>query len=126
MFNFQKNAAFWENPEKNWSTFSEIQKKFMSALTDRSRAKFRAFMYQTLEKLSLEWETFEHVEDSKDQLGAFSREIATWICNQEEPFSDEDLKAMMMSTKRPFNQNLLLKVANNVNRQKCENKTYQK
>ena len=94
---------------------SEIQKKFMSALTDRSRAKFRAFMYQTLEKLSLEWETFEHVEDSKDQLGAFSREIATWICNQEEPFSNEDLTAMMMSTKRPFNQNLLLKVANNVN-----------
>ena len=40
---------------------SEIQKKFMNALTDRSRAKVRAFMYQTLEKLSLEWESSEHV-----------------------------------------------------------------
>ena len=94
---------------------SEIQKKFMNALTDRSRAKFRAYMYQTLEKLSVEWESSEHVEDSGGQLGAFSREIATWICNQEGPFSGEDLTAMLMSTKRPFNRNLLQKVANDVN-----------
>tara|TARA_Y100001954_G_scaffold237844_1_gene302974 strand:- start:7067 stop:8455 length:1389 start_codon:yes stop_codon:yes gene_type:complete len=94
---------------------SEIQKKFMAALTDRSRSKFRAYMYQTLEKLSVEWESSEFVENSGDQLGAFSREIATWICNQEGPFSSEDLTAMMMSTKRPFNTHLLLKVANDVN-----------
>ena len=94
---------------------SEIQKKFMNALTDRSRSKFRAYMYQTLEKLSVEWESSEYVENSGDQLGAFSREIATWICNQEGPFSSKDLTAMMMSTKRPFNTDLLLKVANDVN-----------
>lgn len=94
---------------------SEIQKKFMNALTDRSRSKFRAYMYQTLEKLSVEWESSEYAGNSGDQLGAFSREIATWICNQEGPFSSEDLTAMMMSTKRPFNANLLLKVANDVN-----------
>ena len=94
---------------------SEIQEKFMTALTDRSRSKFRAYMYQTLEKLSIEWESSEFVENSGDQLGAFSREIATWICNQEGPFSSEDLTAMMMSTKRPFNADLLLKVANDVN-----------
>lgn len=94
---------------------SDIQKKFMNALTDRSRSKFRAFMYQTLEKLSAEWESSEYVEDSGEQLGAFSREIATWICNQEGSFSRDDLTAMMMSTKRPFNRNLLKKVANDVN-----------
>lgn len=94
---------------------SEIQKKFMNALTDRSRSKFRAYMYQTLEKLSVEWESCEYVENSGEQLGAFSREIATWICNQEGPFSSDDLTAMMMSTKRPFSRNLLQKVANDVN-----------
>lgn len=94
---------------------SEIQKKFMNALTDRSRSKFRAYMYQTLEKLSIEWESCEYVENSGEQLGAFSREIATWICNQEGPFSSDDLTAMMMSTKRPFSRNLLQKVANDVN-----------
>ena len=94
---------------------SEIQEKFMNALTDRSRSKFRAYMYKTLEKLSLEWESSEFVGKSGEQLGAFSREIATWICNQEGPFSSEDLTEMMMSTKRPFDQNLLLKVANDVN-----------
>ena len=57
----------------------------------------------------------EFVGKSGEQLGAFSREIATWICNQEGPFSSEDLTEMMMSTKRPFDQNLLLKVANDVN-----------
>ena len=94
---------------------SEIQKKFMNALTDRSRSKFRAYMYKTLEKLSIEWESCEYVENSGEQLGAFSREIATWICNQEGPFSSDDLTAMMMSTKRPFSRNLLQKVANDVN-----------
>jgi len=94
---------------------SEIQEKFMNALTDRSRSKFRAYMYQTLEKLSVEWQSSKYVEDSGEQLGAFSREIATWICNQEGPFSNDDLTAMMMATNRPLNRNLLQKVANDVN-----------
>lgn len=94
---------------------TDIQKKFMSALTDRSRAKFRSYMYQTLEAMSREWEQSDYVEDSKDQMGAFSREIATWICNQDGPFTTVDLQNMMMSTSRPINRDLLKKVAKDVN-----------
>ena len=42
--------------EQSEILITEIQHKFMSALTDRSRAKFRSFMYQTLEAMSREWE----------------------------------------------------------------------
>ena len=101
--------------EKSEVLISEIQNKFMSALTDRSRAKFRSFMYQTLEKMSREWEKSEFIEDSEEQMGAFSREIATWICNQDGPFAKVDLENMMMSTSRPINSVLLKKVAHDVN-----------
>ena len=101
--------------EKSELLITDIQEKFMSALTDRSRAKFRSFMYQTLEAMSLEWEKSEHIENSGDQMGAFSREIATWICNQDGPFTKVDLQNMMMSTSRPINSILLKKVANDVN-----------
>lgn len=101
--------------EKSELLISDIQNKFMSALTDRSRAKFRSFMYQTLEAMSKEWEKSEFIEDSVEQMGAFSREIATWICNQDGPFTKVDLQNMMMSTSRPINSILLKKVANDVN-----------
>ena len=101
--------------EKSELLITDIQKKFMAALTDRSRAKFRSFMYQTLEAMSLEWEKSEHIENSGDQMGAFSREIATWICNQDGPFTKVDLQNMMMSTSRPINSILLKKLANDVN-----------
>ncbi len=61
----------------------------MSALTDRTQAKFRSFMYQTLESLSKQWVEYEHAIESEAQLEAFSREIATWamqsrraLCNR--------------------------------------------
>ena len=101
--------------EKSELLITDIQKKFMAALTDRSRAKFRSFMYQTLEAMSLEWEKSEHIENSEDLMGAFSREIATWICNQDGPFTKVDLENMMMSTSRPINSVLLKKVAHDVN-----------
>jgi len=63
--------------EQSEVLITDIQKKFMSALTDRSRAKFRSFMYQTLEAMSQEWEKSEYIENSADQRGTFSREIAT-------------------------------------------------
>ena len=72
-------------------------------------------MYQTLENMSREWEKSEYIENSVEQMGAFSREIATWICNQDRPFTKVDLQNMMMSTKRPINPNLLQKLAKDVN-----------
>ena len=96
---------------------TQIEKKFLTALTDRSRAKFRAYMYQTMESLAIEWEESEYAEQSKPQLSAFSREIATWICNQEGPFATNELEKMVLSTDRPINSKLLNRVVSDVKEQ---------
>ena len=101
--------------EKSEAMISQIQQRFMDALTDKTRAKFRAFMYQTLEALTQQWEQSEHAEDSSTQLGAFSREIATWICNQDGPFTTVELDNMVLSTDRQINPTLLKRVASDVN-----------
>ena len=93
--------------EKSEAMISQIQQRFMDALTDKTRAKFRAFMYQTLEALSQQWEQSEYAGDSSTQLGAFSREIATWICNQDGPFTTVELDNMVLSTDRQINPCLL-------------------
>ena len=86
----------------------------MSALTDKSRAKFRSFMYQTLDSLSKQWQESDYAGEAGPQLGAFSREIATWICEQEEPFATSDLENTVLSTNRKINPKLLKRVANDV------------
>ena len=101
--------------EKSEAMISQIQQRFMDALTEKTRAKFRSFMYQTLEALSQQWEQSEHAEDSSTQLGAFSREIATWICNQDGPFTTVELDNMVLSTDRQINPTLLKRVASDVN-----------
>ena len=101
--------------EKSEAMITEIQQRFMSALTDKTRAKFRAFMYQTLENLSQQWEQSEYAGESAVQLGAFSREIATWICNQNGPFTINELDDMVLSTDREINPTLLKRVASDVN-----------
>ena len=101
--------------EKSEAMISQIQQRFMDALTDKTRAKFRAFMYQTLEALSQQWEQSEYAVDSSTQLGAFSREIATWICNQNGPFTTVELDNMVLSTDRQINPTLLKRVASDVN-----------
>ena len=87
----------------------------MTALTDKVQAKFRSFMYQTLDDLSKQWKQSEYVENSHAQLDAFSREIAMWICNQSGPFSTEQLEKMVVSTSRQINPTLLKRVASDVN-----------
>lgn len=100
--------------EKSEQLITEIQQKFMSALTDKSRAKFRSFMYQTLDALSKQWQESDYAGEAGPQLGAFSREIATWICEQEEPFATSDLENTVLSTNRKINSKLLKRVANDV------------
>ncbi len=90
---------------------NQIQARFMTALTDRAQAKFRAYIYQALDGLSKQWELSENVGDSVTELGAFSREIATWICNQSGPFATDDLDKMVLSTSRPINPILLKRAA---------------
>lgn len=101
--------------DKSEKLISEIQQRFMTALTDKVQAKFRSFMYQTLDDLSKQWKQSEYVENSHAQLDAFSREIAMWICNQSGPFSIEQLEKMVVSTSRQINPTLLKRVASDVN-----------
>ena len=90
----------------------QIEKKYLSALTDRSNAKFRSMMYTTLEDLSNEWVNSTDLKDTQEsQLGPFSREIATWICNQQGPFGLDDLDKMVQSTARKINPTLLKRVS---------------
>lgn len=100
--------------EKSELMISDIQQRFMSALTDRTQAKFRSFMYQTLDSLSKQWAESEYAEESEAQIGAFSREIATWLCNQDGPFATGELDNMVLSTDRPINPTLLKRVASDV------------
>ena len=74
-------------------------------------------MYQSMESLAIEWEESEYAEQSKPQLSAFSREIATWICNQEGPFATNELEKMVLSTDRPINSKLLNRVVSDVKEQ---------
>jgi len=108
----------WDYPStisKSEDMITEIQNRFMAALTDKTRAKFRSFMYQTLEALSKQWKQSELVDNSHAQIDAFSREIATWICNQDGPFNTVQLDEMVLSTKRKINPTLLKRVASDVN-----------
>ena len=93
---------------------SDIEKKFMSALTDRNQGMFRAFIYRTLEQLSEQWSSSDNSSDENMQLGAFSREIATWICNREGPFPSNQLSEMVLSTERDINPTLLKRVSSDV------------
>tara|TARA_B100000459_G_scaffold117104_1_gene69941 strand:- start:425 stop:1813 length:1389 start_codon:yes stop_codon:yes gene_type:complete len=93
---------------------TNIQNRFMAALTDRTQAKFRAYIYSTLETLAEQWNQSSLVREGANQLGPFSREIATWICNQEGPFETIQLDEMVHSTDRPINPTLLSRVARDV------------
>ena len=54
-------------------------------------------------------------EIHQHNLGHFSREIATWICNQDGPFTTVELDNMVLSTDRQINPTLLKRVASDVN-----------
>jgi len=72
-------------------------------------------MYTTLEELSNKWAKSSDLEDTHEsQLGPFSREIATWICNQQGPFGLDDLDNMVQSTPRKINPTLLKRVSSDV------------
>ena len=93
---------------------TDIQDKFMNALTDRTQSKFRAFIYKTLESLSEEWNSTEYVDEKDNQMTPFSREIATWICNQSRPFGCEELEQVIRATERTINPNLIGRVVTDV------------
>ena len=92
-----------------------IENKFITALSDRSQAKFRTEIYSTLESLSKDWQNSIIDENTDHNMEAFSREIATWICKQNEPFETTTLENMVKSSTREISPNLLQHIADNVN-----------
>ena len=92
-----------------------IQNRYMEALTNKNEGRFRAFIYGQMEELSTSWETSSStLEKEIPQLGAFAREIATWICQQNSSFYLSELMDYVNSTSRSLNSNLLAEVSQDV------------
>ena len=101
--------------QKSEILLDEIESRFMTALTQRTQAKFRAFIYSTMDDLAKQWSSFESLNgDQPQQLSAFSREIATWLCNQEGPFSSDEIDKLVLRTNRPFDSKILERVSSDV------------
>mgnify|MGYP000851611875 FL=1 len=93
----------------------EIENNFIAALSNRGNAKFRSFMYGTMEELSVKWiDSYRMEAPEIAQLRPFSREIATWICNQSESFQTIDLEQMVQTTNRPIPSSLLEQMSKDV------------
>ena len=92
-----------------------IQDRYMEALTNKNEAQFRAFIYGHMENLSASWEESSSAQEKEiPQLGAFAREIATWICQQNSSFYISELTNYVNSTNRNLNSNLLEEVSRDV------------
>ena len=94
-----------------------IEERFMKALNGRTQSRFRAHVYSTLESKSQDWGALECRSSEASQMKAFSREIATWICNQDSIFNENDLQNMVMNTDRDINSNLLSEISFDVMRE---------
>ena len=101
--------------QKGDKLIESIQDRYMQALTNKNEARFRAFIYGQMENLSASWEASTSADEKEiPQLGAFAREIATWICQQDNSFYISDLTNYVNSTNRSLNSNLLAEVSRDV------------
>jgi len=101
--------------QKGDKLIENIQDRYMKALTNKNEARFRAFIYGYMEDLSTSWENSSSAEEKEiPQLGAFAREIATWICQQNSSFYLSELTNYVNSTNRSLNGYLLSEVSRDV------------
>jgi len=101
--------------QKGDKLIENIQNRYMDALTNKNEARFRAFIYGQMENLSASWETSASAGEKEiPQLGAFAREIATWICKQNNSFYLSELTDFVNGTSRSLNSNLLAEVSRDV------------
>ena len=101
--------------QKGNKLIDKIQGRYMEALTNKNEAKFRAFIYGYMENLSESWESSSSANEKEiPQLGAFAREIATWICQQNSSFYLSELTNYVNNTNRSLNSNLLAEVSQDV------------
>ena len=99
--NLGKEWDYGATIARSESMINTIQDRYSEALENKAQGKFRAHVYQTMEGLAKTWETSQHASpEDVPQLGAFSREIATWICHQASPFHLSTLSNIEVSTER--------------------------
>lgn len=100
---------------KSEAMIDTIQERYSEALENKAQGKFRAHVYQTMEGLAKTWETSHHATaEDVPQLGAFSREIATWICHQSSPFHLSTLSKFVVNTERTLSSAILAHVDHEV------------
>ena len=96
---------------------SEIEERFQRVLVDKNQAAFRSFIYARLESMSSDWESLDNKNQQAVQMTAFSREIATWICNQKGEFHQDDLHKKVTETDRNISPSTLELIASDVIRE---------
>ena len=115
--NLGKEWDYGATIAKSESMINTIQERYSEALENKAQGKFRAHVYQTMENLAKDWETSSHASSyDVPQLGAFSREIATWICHQASPFHLSALSNFVVSTERTLSSAILAHVDHDVQR----------
>ena len=91
-----------------------IEERFLKSLENKTQTEFRSYIYSRLGKLSGTWENLSSDNLEVVQMGAFSREIATWICEQNGEFNPEDLHDEVINTRRKINSTILKYIAADV------------
>ena len=115
--NLGKEWDYGSTLAKSEAMIDTIQERYSEALENKAQGKFRAHVYQTMEGLAKTWETSQHASpEDVPQLGAFSREIATWICHQASPFHLSALSNFVVSTERTLSSAILAHVDHEVQR----------
>lgn len=107
--------------EKGDVVLGNITDEFLSALTNKSDAKFRTFIYSKLDSMAKDWSANADQDKSPEAtMQAFSREIATWICTQTGAFRIDDLEQLILQTKRDVDSDLLSVIASDVGKTMLE------
>ena len=115
--NLGKEWDYGSTLAKSEAMIDTIQERYSEALENKAQGKFRAHVYQTMEGLAKTWEASQHASpEDVPQLGAFSREIATWICHQTSPFHLSALSNFVVSTERTLSSAILAHVDHEVQR----------
>ena len=115
--NLGKEWDYESTVDKSESMINTIQDRYKAALDNKTQGKFRAIIYATLEGMAKQWEDSQHASDNDvPQLGAFSREIATWICHQPPQFHLSQLSNFVANTERKLSPSILSHVDHEVKR----------
>lgn len=115
--NLGKEWDYESTVDKSESMINTIQDRYKAALDNKTQGKFRAIIYATLEGMAKQWEDSQHASDNDvPQLGAFSREIATWICHQPPQFHLSQLSNFVANTERTLSPSILSHVDHEVKR----------